>query len=282
MLDGLGAGHGQGPIIIKRVKAAEHRHRGGAWKVAYADMLTALLALFIVLWIFAQSEEVKSSVQHYFSEHAVGFKDGGAPSIMRGAGSGNQFAILDDVPSQKGDPEGVQARLRAKAEEIRNALHKIPSFDRYRDQVQLTVTPQGLRVNLLETQERPLFKIGSTELNPEFLEVLSGITRVIKNTGNSMIIEGHTDSTPFRSSSGRTNWELSTGRANTARRLFEQEGIAPKRILEVSGFADRQLYNPLDPSDSRNRRISITLLSMEALDAHKAIPEETLIPWLTE
>jgi chemotaxis protein MotB len=275
--------HGQAPLIIKKKKVDGHGgHHGGAWKVAYADMVTALMALFIVLWIMNSSEEIKQSVAHHFSPEAVGFKDGGMPSLQQGAGSGNQLSILEDAPARGADSKAAEQRMLAKATEIRNAIDKLPSFDRYREQFEVSVTPEGLRINLLESESTPLFQRGGTELNVEAVEILTTLGREIKKTGNSIVIEGHTDSTPFSSSSMKTNWDLSTGRAHTARLVFAQAGVPEGKLLEVRGFADRQLYNPLDPEDSRNRRVSITLLSEETLEARQVIPEETVIPWLTK
>jgi chemotaxis protein MotB len=274
--------HGQAPIIIKKKKVSGHGHHGGAWKVAYADMVTALMALFIVLWILGASEEVKRSVAHHFSPERIGFTDGGMPSLQEGAGSGNQIAILEDAPSQESAVKSDKEGMLVKAEAIRNAIDKLPSFGRYRDQIEMSVTQEGLRINLLESQETPLFRRGSVEPNDEALSIIKAIGRQILELEKSVVIEGHTDSTPFGSRSGKTNWELSTGRAHTARRVFEAAGVPKKKILEVRGFADRQPYNPLDPEDSRNRRVSITLLSEEALMRRQAIPEETLIPWLAE
>ena len=141
-------------------------------------------------------------------------------------------------------------------------------------------TPEGLRINLLESNETPLFKVGSTELNDEAVALLQAIAQEVQSFDNPIVIEGHTDSRPFDTDSKLTNWDLSTGRAHTARRVFEKVGIQPQRLLEVRGFADRQLLNPANPEDSRNRRVSITLLSEEAVAERAKVPEETIIPWL--
>ncbi|MFQ5513016.1 MAG: flagellar motor protein MotB [Myxococcota bacterium] len=273
--------HGQGPIIIKKKVVQGHGHHGGAWKVAYADMVTALMALFIVLWILSQSDEVKQSVAGYFQD-PVGFVEGGRASLLEGAGPATEAEGSEDTDVAPTDAQREEARLRAEARAIRRAIDRIPAIEKYREQIELSVTPEGLRINLLETQETPLFQRGGTELNPDAVEVLETIGRAIKEAGNAIVIEGHTDSTPFSEGSGRTNWELSTGRAHTARRVFEAVGISEERILEVRGFADRQLYNPLDPEDSHNRRVSVTLLSDEALSARQKVPEETLIPWMRD
>ena len=281
--DAGGQGHGQAPIIIKRKVVGEHGHHGGAWKVAYADMVTALMALFIVLWILAQSDEFKANIAHYFQD-PVGFTEGGTPTPMPGGTRSGTPAILDDIQPEI-PPESQETNVqvwRARATEIRVALEKLPAFDKYRKQIQISVTPEGLRINLLESSDTPIFKVGSTQLNDEAEALLLALGNEIQTYPNSMVIEGHTDSRPFESSSGMTNWELSTGRAHTARRVFEKTGLPAKRILEVRGFADRQLFNPADPEDSRNRRVSITLLSKESFTRRAKVPEETVIPWLSQ
>jgi chemotaxis protein MotB len=277
-----GQGHGQAPIIIKKKSGGEHGHHGGAWKVAYADMVTTLMALFIVLWILAQSDEFKANIAHYFQD-PVGYQDGGSnPPFEGGTDSGVPSVLDDPQPPPPQDQAAKEELWRSRAAEIRQAVEEVPSITKYREQIQLSMTPEGLRINLLESSETPLFKLGGTDLNSEAVDVLRTIAQEVNNFPNPIVIEGHTDSRPFGAGSKKTNWELSTGRAHTARRVFEQTGVDTKRMLEVRGFSDRQLYNPLDPEDSRNRRVSITLLSPEALARREQIPEETIIPWLTE
>ena len=143
--------------------------------------------------------------------------------------------------------------------------------------IELAITPEGLRITMIESTDTPLFQVGSTTLNRDAHEFISTIAHEIAELDNHMIIEGHTDSRPFAAGADMTNWELSTGRGHTARRLLENAGADPARIFEVRGFADRQLYNPLNPQDSRNRRISITLLSEEAFRDQKKVGEATII-----
>ena len=279
--DFSGEAHAQAPIIIKRKRAAEHAHHGGAWKVAYADMVTALMALFIVLWILAQSGEFRVNIAHYFQD-PVGFQEGGMPTPLPGGTRSGKPSVLDDVsPPATRDSAQTDTLFRERAQEIRKALEMVPSIAKYREQIELSLTTEGLRINLLESNETPLFKLGGTDLNGDAVSVLQTIANEVSNFPNSIVIEGHTDSKPFGAGSKMTNWELSTGRAHTARRVFESTGVPSERLLEVRGFADRQLYNPIDPEDSRNRRISITLLSQQALEQREEIPEETVIPWIT-
>ncbi len=264
-----GAGHVEAPIFKKVVKAG-HGHHGGAWKVAYADMVTAMLALFIVLWILAQSEEVKQNVAGYFRD-PVGFKDGGVASVIQGAGGAP--AVIDQELAAAQAAAAAAAAAEAaerkgwsdRAEAIQAALAEIPAFEKYRGQIEMAVTPDGLRITLVESTTTPLFQVGSLDLNGEAEGLLAAIGQKLQETEHRIVIDGHTDSRPFGGANAATNWELSTGRAHTARRVLESAGVAPGRFFEVRGYADRQLYNPLDPNDSRNRRIAITLLSKDAL-----------------
>ena len=272
-----GEGHAQAPIIKRVKKVAPGRH-GGAWKVAYADLATAMMALFIVLWILAQSDEVTRNVAGYFRD-PVGFTDGGQPSILQGENQETPAVMDAPMPQRRGrGTEGEPLdQLRARAARIQAALGKIPSFSIYKDQIELAITPEGLRISLIESQETPLFQVGSTDLNPDAREFLQAIGAEISELDNHVILEGHTDSRPFGAGSDMTNWELSSGRAHSARVVLEEAGINPDRVFEVRGYADRQLYNPLDPEDSRNRRVSITLLSEEAFAERQKVGETTIL-----
>jgi len=191
------------------------------------------------------------------------------------------MAILDDLPKPRGsDNEGDLFRNQAK--NLHDALAKIPGLKKYKNQIETSVTREGLRISLLESKNTPLFQLGGVTLHKDAIPVLETIGQEIRRSGKSIVIEGHTDSKKYSAGSERTNWELSTGRAQTARRIFEKAGVPEDRILEIRGFADRKLYNPLDPLDSRNRRISITLLSDKMMAEHKELPSAKLIPWLAK
>jgi chemotaxis protein MotB len=268
--DAGGRGNLEAPII-KKVKKEEHASHGGAWKVAYADMVTALMALFIVLWILSQSDQIKQSVAGYFRD-PVGFREGGVPTIMEGGSNAGTDVLVEDPKSRaairaEDDPEATAWRSRAGR--IREALEQVPAFAKYRGQLELAITGEGLRISLVESQSTPLFQVGSLEMNPEAEQLLQTIGVEIRDLSHRLVIEGHTDSRPFPPGSRMTNWELSTGRAQTARRVLERQGVDPSRTFAVRGYADRKLYNPLDPEDSRNRRVSITLLSAEALERRR-------------
>jgi len=255
------------PIIIKKIRKAGHAgHHGGAWKVAYADMVTALMALFIVLWILSQSEEIVSQVAGYFRD-PIGFTEGGrvVPSAP-GHSTGDPNEPDGGKPPATTTPievEDPDLRWQRQAESIRAALFQNTGLERFEDQVQIAMTPEGLSITLLETADGPLFEVGGVKLNRDAESLLQAIAGEIAKTGNFITIEGHTDSLRF-SRGDNTNWELSTGRALTARRILERAGLPERQTFEIRGLADRLLYDPLDPENSMNRRVSITLLSEAA------------------
>jgi len=271
---------GQPPIIIKRIKKGGHGHHGGAWKVAYADMVTALMALFIVLWILSQSDEVTRAVAGYFRD-PVGFVTGGQPSIAEGGSTAGGIAVLEGTqPQSRTSPveaEKDEKEWRERARSILQSLAESPEFEKFRQQVELAMTPDGLSITLIESNESPLFAVGGSALNPDADKLLRTIAVEIAKLDNHISIEGHTDGRVGEQAGNDSNWEISTGRAHTTRRVLVESGIEAKRIYEVRGLADNLLYNPLDPEDSRNRRVSITLLSKEAYDRRRRELETSVL-----
>jgi chemotaxis protein MotB len=236
----LSAKKGLAPIIIIHKKADHHDdEHGGAWKVAYADFVTAMMALFIVLWLLSASEKVQKAVGGYFQDptgkgHQVGSTT---------AGSGETLTL-----SEK--------QLKEIKEKIEQAMKAIPAFKDMQKQIKMTMTAEGLRIDLLETKRGLFFETGNptpTEAGGELLKVLAG---ELMKLPNKIAIEGHTDSTPY----GRpdySNWELSADRANAARRILTEAGLDDNRISQVRGFADQRLLLKNDPTNPSNRRISI-------------------------
>lgn len=228
------------PIIVIRKKSGHGGHHGGAWKVAYADFVTALMALFIVLWLLGSSEKVKKSVESYFQDPTGSGKLAG--STMTGTGEG---LVLK--------PEDM-AKLKDK---IKQAMQQLPKFDQLKSNVEMTVTNEGLRIELLETEKGLFFDSGSATLSPRGDEMLRLLAGQLTLLPNKLLVEGHTDAKPYSSDTGYTNWELSADRANTARRVMQASGIAPDQIAQVRGFADRHLRNLKNPMDPANRRVSV-------------------------
>jgi len=224
----------------------DREHRGtGSWKVAYADFVTALMALFIVLWLMNSGDRVKKSVAGYFRDpRGYTQKLGAGPS---GSGEGLQVH-RENVRDVRG--------------QIEMALRGVPEFGRMRESIKLSVTGEGLRIDLLETEQGMFFVSGSTSPTSAAENLLGVLAREIGSMPNTLVIEGHTDARPFRAASatgGYSNWELAVDRANAARRLLNASGLRPGQVVEVRGFADQHPFNEKDPSDPRNRRVSVVV-----------------------
>jgi chemotaxis protein MotB len=241
------------PIIIVKKKAHHGGHHGGAWKVAYADFVTAMMAFFLVMWLVGQSKEVKAGVGGYFREPAV-FEAGGGKGILDGSTSATP--AVSPGPT---DEETERQRLEEAVQHMRAT--QLAGFDALRDQVEFNVTPEGLRINLVEDDESSFFDSGSATLRGETERILAVIARELGSLEHEVVVEGHTDSRPYATNDRYSNWELSADRANAARRIMEREGLRPGQVGSVRGLADRQLRVPDQPLDSSNRRVSILVKS---------------------
>jgi chemotaxis protein MotB len=239
------------PIIIVK-KAGHGGHHGGAWKVAYADFVTAMMALFIVLWLLNTSKQIQEAVGGYF-------KDPSGTSKMVGTdmrGSGNNFTVSKDN----------MAMLK---EELQKRIRKMNDFDKLKNQIEITVTDEGLRIELLETEKGTFFDSGSPSPNDNGRELLSLLAQEMGKLSNQLSIEGHTDSKPYSGKNEYGNWELSADRANAARRLMQHEGVRPDQVSQVRGYADQLLRNKDDPENPANRRISVIV---QDLDKNQVAP----------
>jgi chemotaxis protein MotB len=228
------------PIIVINKKIVVAAHHGGAWKVAFADFVTAMMALFIVLWLLNTSQNVKDSIAGYF-------KDPTGSGRMVGsalAGSGESLQVKKD-------------ELKDLKDKLEEAIKEVPKFKNLDDQVQITVTGEGLRIELMESEKHSFFESGSARPSEMGQEFLATLAKQIGTLPNYVTIEGHTDSKPFSSAKGYSNWELSADRANAARRLMEESGLRPDQVTQVRGFADQRLRKKDVPGDPSNRRISI-------------------------
>jgi chemotaxis protein MotB len=226
-------------VVVKKAKG-HAGHHGGAWKVAYADFVTAMMSLFIVLWLMNTNPSVRKAVAGYFN-------DPRGKSTLTGtdlAGSGVSLPI-----TQKNIKE-LKARLEQK-------IHSLDNLKSLSNQVEITVTPEGLRIELLETKDGSFFETGSAELNANGREILTVLAQQLGKVPNRITIEGHTDARPYSGHAGYTNWDLSTDRANAARRLMQTSGLRPNQVSQVRGYADQMLRVPTNPYDPSNRRISL-------------------------
>ncbi len=228
------------PIIVVKKKSGHGGHHGGAWKVAYADFVTALMSLFIVLWLMNTSEKVRQAVAGYFNDPRGTAKETGTDQ----SGSSENLALT----------QNNIANLKKKIEE---AIHQMNDLKSLQNQIQVTITPEGLRIELLETKDGTFFDTGSATLNQHGRELLKMLAGQLGGIPNRLSIEGHTDAQPYASSDGYGNWELSTDRANAARRVMQSSGLRRDQVSQVRGYADQKLRVPDNPMDPSNRRISL-------------------------
>lgn len=230
------------PIVVIKKKAHPAGHHGGAWKVAYADFVTAMMSLFIVLWLMNSSVKIREAVAGYFNDPR------GTASLLGTTMSGNPAPAAetraDDRMKQL--KEKLEAEIRAKKE-----LEKLSK------QIEITITPEGLRIELLEGAKATFFESGSAQLSASGQELVALLASELKTLPNALLIEGHTDAAPYPSETGYSNWELSADRANAARRLLQQDGVRSNQVTQVRGYADQLLRVKANPYDPSNRRISI-------------------------
>ena len=234
-------------IIIKRKKAGHGGHHGGAWKVAYADFVTAMMALFIVLWLMNADPKVQEAISAFFNNPT-------GPGRLKGtaaAGLGNAIQL----------PKEDMAKL---GEKIREALMSTPDFRNLKDHVEITVTSDGLRIELLETEAGMFFESGRPVPTASGAELLTRLAEELGKLPNTLLIEGHTDSKPFSGDGSYSNWELSADRANSARKLMQSRGIRQEQVGQVRGYADRQLRHPEDPNAASNRRVTVIVQYLRA------------------
>lgn len=242
------------PVIVVRKKVHGHGHHGGAWKVAFADFMTAMFALFLVLWLVNQSSDVKSAIAGYFQDPLGRASEYGS-SLIPGEGAQTQMA-RPLAPMQVIDLR-IDRMLRL-ADQLREKLGRVPLLDSLRQYVEITMTDEGLRIELIEDSTAMFFESGSAVPSSRGRLLLELIGRELAADPNQVTIEGHTDARPFAAGgSGYGNWELSVDRANAARRIVGAAGVEAGRFDEIRGHADRKLRYPDAPYDPRNRRVSI-------------------------
>jgi len=228
------------PIIIIKRTGQHGGHHGGAWKVAYADFVTAMMALFIVLWLMNSSKQIQIAVGGYFKDPSGNSKLAGSNQ----SGTGDSVDLTKDNMSQLKDA-------------LEYSVRQVAKFDQFKDQIEMTVTAEGLRIELLESATGTFFDSGSVGPNENGKDLLVRLAQELGKLPNKVSIEGHTDSKPFNGRADYGNWELSSDRANAARRLMQQSGLRVDQVTQVRGYADQRLRKPGEPLDPSNRRISV-------------------------
>ncbi len=229
--------------------------------MAYADFVTAMMALFIVLWLMNSSKQIQVAVGGYF-------KDPTGTSKMVGTnqtGSGENFTVSKDN----------MAKLK---EELQTVIRQVTDFDKLKSHIEMTVTAEGLRIELLESEKGTFFESGRPEPNTNGRELLITIAHELGKIPNKISLEGHTDAQPYAGLANYSNWELSTDRANASRRLMQQNGLRDDQVVEVRGFADQRLRNPKNPTDPANRRISLIVRYLEQKAPAPPVPVDEKKP----
>ena len=276
------------PIIVKRIRKGSHGHHGGAWKIAYADFVTAMMAFFLLMWLLGStSEGDKKGIADYFSSPlkvallSSGSGSGDSSSVVRGGG---QDLTRTTGQVKRGDVEAKrntvnlqalkQEQLRAEVARLEEVKRKVESriaasaqLAALGTQIRLDMTRDGLRIQIADEQNRPMFASGSAVVQPYMRELLREIGQVLAEVPNRLTLEGHTDALPFAGGErGYSNWELSADRANASRRELLSGGLADERVLRVQGLASSQPLEGTDPRAASNRRISIIVMNREAED----------------
>jgi chemotaxis protein MotB len=281
------------PIIIKRVKKSGGGHHGGAWKVAYADFVTAMMAFFLVMWLVVSLPEEKlSGISEYFKNPSVlrgasqtpppaAMGAGGAASNPVKIGQTNVSPTMDGKGPRIGEvrqvPEIDEAKRIAEEQERREleelkrqleaAIERSQALQPFKDQLLLDITPEGLRIQVVDEQNRPMFDSGSSTLKPYTRDILRELAPYIASVDNRISLSGHTDTTPYTNPNGYSNWELSADRANAARRELVRSGLPEDRISRVVGLSSSVLFDKEIPTNPINRRISIIVMNQAAEDA---------------
>lgn len=252
---------GSSPIIIKKIKKGGAGHHGGAWKVAYADFVTAMMALFIVLWILGQSAAVKEAVSGYFKD-PIGFSSKMGKDLMNGKKGG----IVDmgkGVEKQQLDEQAYREKEKTEldqmGEKIIQEMSNTPELSELMNQIDVQMVDEGLRIEITESVDGVCFEVGTSQLKPQAMQILKKIGSKLADMPNKVIVEGHTDARPYGVGNqlGYTNYELSSDRANAARRALAMGGLKDAHFDQIRAYADNRLKNPADPLDVTNRRISI-------------------------
>ncbi|MDB5490217.1 MAG: ompA family protein [Micavibrio sp.] len=299
------AGKGKGPgageiapiIIIKKIKKVSAGHHGGAWKVAYADFVTAMMAFFLLLWLLnVTTEEQKNAISNFFdpTHPMVSDSQSGAGGVMGGttiATEGAQTSTVQNITvaqnsgatvkgTHVGNPKGkdgdlrnasvqkLEAELRKREDErfanakqqMEQEIEKTPELAELKKHLMVDITPEGLQIQIVDQAGEPMFPSGSAAMFPKTTTLIKLAAEVIKKMPNQISVRGHTDSTPYKPGSDYTNWELSSDRANATRRVLRDSGIDEKRLSNVMGKADTDPLLKDKPTDAQNRRLTILML----------------------
>ena len=238
----------QQPVLIIKKKSNHAGHHGGAWKVAYADFVTAMMSLFIVLWLMSSAtKEEKQVIAGYF-------RDPNGRAVQKGS---DRSGTGENILLNKQDMTKLKQALE-------QSIHKVDPLDKLKKQIAMTITPEGLRIELMEDPKGTFFETGSIQPTPVLVSILKILSAQLGTLPNRISIEGHTDAQPYTNDKIYSNWELSSDRANIARRLMQSSGVRVNQVSQVRGFADQRLRDTKNPFNAANRRISLIVQYLDA------------------
>ncbi|MDH1056767.1 flagellar motor protein MotB [Aquipseudomonas alcaligenes] len=300
------------PILVKRVKKVAGGHHGGAWKIAFADFATAMMAFFLVMWLMSSATpEQKKAISGYFQD-PIGFTESASPYVIDLGGTPTPAPDRTLNPELKDAPDSQEAavdaqqdqaeidasqaealaeqvereRLEMLLQELQTKVEENPELQKFKDQILFEITQDGLRIQIMDAENRPMFDLGSARLQPYFEDILLILADTIKAVPNKISVSGHTDAKPFAGAGDFGNWELSANRANAARRALVAGGYPDESVARVVGYASSALFDRKDPFNPVNRRIDIIVLTKKAQRAIEgeqdsggdAVPTEATAP----
>ena len=279
------------PILVKRVKKIAGGHHGGAWKSAFADFATAMMAFFLVMWLMSSATpEQKKAISGYFQD-PVGFTESASPYVIDLGGTPTPAPDRTLNPDMKDAPDSAESEVDAESDqqasvnkeqaeslaeqiererlelllqELQTKVDENPQLQKFKDQILFEITQDGLRIQIMDAENRPMFDIGSARLQPYFEDILLILAETIREVPNKISVSGHTDAKPFASSGEFGNWELSANRANAARRTLVAGGYPDDNVARVVGYASSALFDRQNPFNPVNRRIDIIVLTKRA------------------
>ncbi len=274
--------------IIKKIKKGGHGHHGGSWKIAYADFVTAMMAFFLLMWLIASLNKAqKEGIANYFKQplkvavfggESMGDRQinikGGGPDIQATDGQVNASTkpFNDQKVSEHSEVSDINKQETKKLEQLKSEINismdNDPSLAGLKNQLIMDVTSEGLRIQLIDNQKKPMFDVGSDKINPDILPILANIAKLLNSVPNKITIQGHTDANLYHNPEELeyTNWELSAQRANAARRALVKAGMDENKVMTVSGFSSTILLDKDNPYNPENRRISIIVMKKGAED----------------
>lgn len=278
----------QRPIIVKRIKKSAHGRHGGAWKIAYADFVTAMMAFFLLMWLLGSTAQGDlEGISEYFKTPLKvalqgGSGSGDSSSLIKGGGKdltrkdGQVQKTIDTIEKKTINLQAAKEefekqelkKLQGLKERIEKAIETNPILKQFKNQILIDITAEGLRIQIVDEKNRPMFDLGGAHMKSYTIQILQEIGKMLNEVPNRISLSGHTDATPyFSGEKGYSNWELSADRANSSRRELIAGGMAESKMLRVVGLASAVMLDDKDPNNPINRRISLIVLNKETEDA---------------